>query len=340
MPANRRIVLARRPVGRPRPEDFRLEEVALPRPGPGEVLTRNLWLSLDPYMRGRMSEGASYAPPVGLGEVMVGGTVGRVVESDLPDLPPGSFVVGRGGWQEWSVLRGTEVRRVDPTLAPLSTALGVLGMPGLTAYVGLRDIARPRPGETLVVAAATGPVGGTVGQLARRAGARVVGIAGGTEKCRLAVERLGFPLCLDHRAPDLPQRLRAACPDGIDVYWENVGGGVLEAVLPLLNDFARVPVCGLVAWYNASTPPPGPDRLPGFLRRVLVGRLHVQGFIVSDRPVGDFYAEVGGLVRRGELAWLEDVRDGLEAAPAALVGLLDGENRGKLLVRLADEPGG
>ncbi len=338
MAVNRRIVLARRPVGRPRPEDFRLEEVPVPRPGPGEVLVRNLWLSLDPYMRGRMGEGRSYARPVELGEVMVGGTVGQVVEANAPGITAGSFVVGRGGWQEWSVLPAGELRTVDPQAAPLSTALGVLGMPGLTAHVGLRDIARPKPGETLVVAAATGPVGGTVGQLARLAGARVVGIAGGPEKCRLAVERLGFPICLDHRAPDLPGRLRAACPDGIDVYWENVGGGVLEAVLPLLNDFARVPVCGLVAWYNATEPPPGPDRLPALLRLVLTRRLLVQGFIVSDRPEGDFRAEVGALVRDGRLAWLEDVREGLEAAPTALAGLLEGENRGKLLIRLAPLP--
>jgi hypothetical protein len=340
MAVNRRIVLARRPEGRPRPEDFRLEEVAVPRPGPGQVLVQNLWLSLDPYMRARMGEGRSYARPVGIGEVMVGGTVGRVVESNVPGIEPGGFVVGRGGWQEWSVLGAQEIRAVDPALAPLSTALGVLGMPGLTAYVGLRDIARPKPGETLVVAAATGPVGGTVGQLARLAGARVVGIAGGPEKCRLAVERLGFQLCLDHRSPDLPGRLAAACPDGIDVYWENVGGAVLEAVLPLLNDFARVPVCGLVAWYNATEPPPGPDRLPALLRLVLTRRLLVQGFIVTDRPEGDFRAEVGALVRDGRIAWLEDVREGLEAAPAALVGLLEGENRGKLLVRLAAEPTG
>ena len=230
------------------------------------------------------------------------------------------------------------MRKVDPDDAPLSTALGVLGMPGRTAYVGLRDIGRPKAGETVVVAAASGPVGSLVGQLAALQGARVVGIAGSAAKCRDVVERYGFETCLDHHAADLPEQLAAACPRGIDVYWENVGGRVLEAVLPLLNDFARIPVCGLVAWYNATGLPDGPDRLPALMRLILTRRLLVQGFIVTDRPEGDFRADVGRLVREGRIHYREDIRDGLEQAPAALIGLLEGENLGKLLVRLAPDP--
>ena len=335
---NRRIVLAARPQGKPQPENFRLEEAPVPQPGAGEMLCRTIYLSLDPYMRGRMNEGRSYANPVALGEVMTGGTVGQVVSSRLDGFAPGEFVVGRGGWQDYALFGAGAVQKVDPRRAPISTALGVLGMPGQTAYVGLREIGKPRAGETLVVAAASGPVGSVVGQIAKIQGCRAVGIAGSQAKCDFVLGELGFDACLDHHAADLADRLRAACPNGVDVYWENVGGRVLETVLPLLNDFARVPVCGLIAWYNATELPPGPDRTPVLLRQTLTRRLTIRGFIVSDLDPGDFLADVGRWVRDGRLRYREDVRDGLENAPAAFMGLLEGENFGKLLVRVARDP--
>ncbi len=335
---NRRIVLAARPMGRPTPANFRLEEVPLPEPADGELLCRTIYLSLDPYMRGRMNEGPSYAKPVEIGEVMEGGTVGEVVRSRLEGFAAGDLVVGHGGWQSYAIMRQWQVAKIDPGLAPISTALGVLGMPGRTAYVGLREIGKPQAGETLVVAAASGPVGSVVGQIAKIGGCRVVGIAGSQAKCDFVVNELGFDAGLDHHAPDLAERLRAACPDGIDIYWENVGGRVFEAVFPLLNNFARVPVCGLIAWYNATELPPGPDRLPLLLRQTLTKRLTFRGFIVRDFAPGDFLKDVGGWIRDGRLRYREDVRDGLENAVAAFIGLLEGENFGKLLVRVAPDP--
>jgi NADPH-dependent curcumin reductase len=335
---NRRIVLAARPEGRPTVDNFRLEEVPLAEPGPGQILCRTIYLSLDPYMRGRMSDAPSYANPVQVGEVMVGGTVGQVVRSNLAGFAPGDFVVGYGGWQDYAEFGEGEARKVDPTIAPISTALGVLGMPGQTAYVGLREIGKPRAGETLVVAAASGPVGSMVGQIAKNRGCRVVGVAGSADKCDYVRSEFGFDACLDHHAPDFEEALAAACPGGIDVYWENVGGRVFEAVLPLLNDFARLPVCGLVAWYNATELPQGPDRTPLLLRSILVKRLTVRGFIVWDLEPGDFVNEVGAWVRERRIRYREDIRDGLENAPAAFIGLLDGENFGKLLVRVAPDP--
>jgi NADPH-dependent curcumin reductase CurA len=335
---NRRIVLASRPKGRPTPENFRLEEAPLPEPAAGEILCRTIYLSLDPYMRGRMNEGPSYAKPVEIGEVMEGGTVGEVVGSRLEGFAAGDLVVGRGGWQSFAILRKGEIEKIDPGLAPISTALGVLGMPGRTAYVGLREIGRPKAGETLVVAAASGPVGSVVGQIAKIRGCRVIGIAGSKAKCDFVVNDLGFDAGLDHHAPDFADRLRAACPDGVDVYWENVGGRVFDAVFPLLNDFARVPVCGLIAWYNATELPPGPDRTPLILRQTLTRRLTLRGFIVRDFAPGDFLTEVGGWIRDGRLRYREDIREGLENAVPAFIGLLDGENFGKLLIRVAPDP--
>ena len=335
---NRRIVLAARPQGRPTTEHFRLEEAPGPEPGPGQMLCRTIYLSLDPYMRGRMSDAPSYTKPVQVGEVMVGGTVGQVVRSNLDGFAPGDLVVGSGGWQEYATFGAGEARRLDPNVAPISTALGVLGMPGQTAYVGLREIGKPKAGETLVVAAASGPVGSVVGQIARISGCRVVGIAGSRAKCDFVTGELGFEACLDHHAPAFEEALRAACPAGIDVYLENVGGRVFEAVLPLLNDFARVPVCGLVAWSSATELPPGPDRTPLLLRRTLVRRLTIRGFIVFDFAPGDFLSEVGRWIREGRVRYREDIRDGLENAPAAFIGLLEGENFGKLLVRVAPDP--
>ena len=336
MPATRRIVLARRPRGSPVPEDFRLETVDLPAPGAGDVLVRTLWLSLDPYMRGRMSEAPSYAPPVAIGAVMEGETVGVVVAGAVADFPPGTVVRGRGGWQDHAVLPAAGLARVDPELAPVSTALGVLGMPGLTAYAGIEGVGRPAAGETVVVGAATGAVGAVAGQIARLKGARVVGVAGGAEKCAFAVRDLGFDACLDRKAPDLMERLAAACPEGIDVYVELTGGAVTDAALPLLNLHARVPVIGAIAHYNASGPWAGPDRLPWLFRQVLVRRLTVQGVLVLDweHRRADFLREVGRWVREGAVRYKEDVVEGLEQAPAAFQGLLEGRNFGKLLVRV------
>ncbi|MBS7455521.1 NADP-dependent oxidoreductase [Coralloluteibacterium stylophorae] len=339
---NRRIVLAKRPEGAPQTDDFRLEEAPLPEPREGQVLLRTLFLSLDPYMRGRMNAGRSYAKPVEVGAVMEGGTVAEVVASEAAELQPGDLVLAHGGWQAFSLARPEHLRRLDPDLAPPSTALGVLGMPGFTAYSGLKVIGKPREGETLVVAAATGPVGSAVGQIARILGLRAVGIAGGERKCRALTEEFGFDAAVDHRADDFPERLRAACPDGVDIYFENVGGPVLEAVLPLLNDHARIPVCGLVSQYNASSPPPGPDRSPALMGAILTRQLTVRGFIQTqfvDALQEPFLKEMGAWVREGRVRYREDIVDGLENAPEAFIGMLGGANFGKQLVRVAEPMG-
>ncbi|TNF58278.1 MAG: NADP-dependent oxidoreductase, partial [Rhodobacteraceae bacterium] len=338
-PNLRRIVLARRPDGLPSPEDFRLETAPIPDPGEGEVLVEVLWLSLDPYMRGRMDDARSYAQAVAIGGKMEGGAVGRVIASRDAAFVPGDHVMGPFGWASHAVARGREVRRLDPDAAPLSTALGVLGMPGFTGWHGLHAYGRPQKGETLVVAAATGPVGSMVGQLAQAAGLRVVGIAGGPDKCRLATQLFGFDACLDHRAyPDaksLREALGTACPQGIDVYFENVGGVVLDAVLPLMNVGGRIPVCGMIAWYNAgglgANAGGTRDLLPRTWRTILVNRLSVTGFIISDHwgRLPEFLADVAPRVAAGEIAYLEDVAEGLEAAPEAFIGMLQGRNRGK-----------
>jgi len=334
---NRRIVLAARPVGEPAPTDLRLETVPVPEPGDGQVLLAVEHLSLDPYMRGRMSAAKSYAAPVEVGQVMEGGTVARVVRSRDGRFAEGDLVLSYSGWQEYDVSDGTGLRRLDPDVAPPTTALGVLGMPGFTAWAGLLTIGRPQPGETVVVAAASGAVGSAVGQIARIKGARAVGIAGGPDKCAYVRDVLGFDACVDHRAPDLAGQLAAVCPDGVDVYFENVGGAVWDAVLPLLNPFARVPVCGLVAHYNETGEAPGPDRLTGTMRAVLTKSLTIRGFIQSEfaDQRKAFYAEAGEWVRSGRLQYREDVVDGLENAPAAFVDLLRGKNFGKLLVRVS-----
>ncbi len=333
---NRRIVLASRPEGEPRAENFRLETAPAPVPGEGEVLTRTLWLSLDPYMRGRMSAAKSYAQPVGIGEVMEGGTVGEVVTSTSGRFKPGDIVLGRAGWQEYAVEGERGLRKLDPGAAPVQTALGVLGMPGLTAYSGLLTIGQPKAGETLAVAAASGPVGATVGQIAKIKGCRTVGIAGGPDKCRFLLEELGFDAAVDHRGPDFKERLKGACPDGIDIYFENVGGDVWTAVFPLLNDFARVPVCGRIANYSDTAPPPGPDRTVQLMASVLTKRLRIQGFIVTDfaAQTKDFAREVSGWLAEGRVKYREDVVEGIDKAPEAFMGLLKGRNFGKLLVKL------
>ena len=338
MPINHRIVLNSRPVGAPTPENFRIEEASIAAPATGEVLLRTLYLSLDPYMRGRMSDGPSYAAPVPLGEVMVGGTVSRVESSNHPDFKPGDLVLGQSGWQSLALSDGNGLNKLDAAMTHPSLALGVLGMPGFTAYMGLLDIGQPKAGETVVVAAASGAVGSVVGQIAKLKGCHVVGIAGGADKCRYVVDELGFDACIDHRSPDLKQQLASACPKGIDVYFENVGGTVFDAVLPLLNTKARVPVCGLIAHYNDTALPLGPDRLGLLTRTLLVKRIKMQGFIIFDdyaHRYGEFFAEMSQWLKDGKIKFREDVIDGLENAPQAFIGLLEGKNFGKLVVRVA-----
>jgi NADPH-dependent curcumin reductase CurA len=332
---NRKVVLKSRPVGEPRPSDFAIVEEPVPKPGPGQVLCRTIFLSLDPYMRGRIGGARSYATPVEIGQVIVGATVSEVVESNHPGFGRGDIVLGYDGWQAYGVSGGVGIRKLDPKEAPISTALGVLGMPGMTAYVGLLDIGRPKAGETVVVSAASGAVGAVVGQIAKLQGCRAVGIAGGDAKCRYVAGDLGFDACVDYRAADFPSNLAAACPQGVDVYFENVGGAVLEAVLPLINRGARIPLCGLISEYNATTPPPGPNLRPFLLNRALL-----QGFIVSDHVdrMPAFLADMGRWVREGRVKYREDVVDGLAKAPEAFIGLLEGRNFGKLVVRVGDVP--
>lgn len=301
------------------------------------MLVRTRYLSLDPYMRGRMSDAPSYAEPVAVGDVMVGATVGVVEESRHPGFVEGDPVLAMGGWQRFSVSKGEMLRKLELPEDRLSLALGALGMPGLTAWWGLRHIGQPKEGETLVVAAATGPVGSMVAQLAQRAGARAVGVAGGPDKCRFATEELGMDACIDHRAEGFADQLAAACPDGVDVYFENVGLPVLDAVAPLLNDRARIPLCGLVAHYNATALPEGPDRRPALLALILRRKLRLQGFIIADHfdELGAFIEEVAPLVLNGTIVVREDVVDGLENAPEAFAGMLEGKNFGKLVVRVS-----
>lgn len=335
---NRRIVLARRPHGAPAEADFRLETHPVPTPGPGQVLLRTCFLSLDPYMRGRMSDSPSYAPPVELGNVMVGQTVSLVETSNNAGFKAGELVVANVGWQDYGLSDGRDLLKIDPALPSPTYALGVLGMPGLTAYVGLLDIGQPKAGETVVVAAATGAVGSAVGQIAKIKGCRVVGIAGGPEKCAYARDTLGFDACLDHYTAELPQRLAAACPNGIDVYFENVGGAVLAAVVPLLNRNARIPLCGLIAWYNLDTLPAGVDRTPLLLVPVLKQRLKIQGFIIFDHfdRMGAFHKDMTVWLREGRIKYRDEVIVGLENAPRGLMGLLQGKNFGKLVIRVAE----
>jgi NADPH-dependent curcumin reductase CurA len=337
---NRQILLAARPHGEPTPDDFKLVETDVPEPGPGQMLLRTIYLSLDPYMRGRMSAGPSYAKPVEVGEVMEGRSVCEVVRSNLPPYRAGDLVVAGTGWQEYALSDGRGVQKVDPALGPISYALGVLGMPGLTAYTGLLNIGKPQPGETLVVAAASGAVGSVVGQIGKLKKCHVVGIAGGEPKCRFVREELGFDACLDHRQPDLAERLKAACPNGIDIYFENVGGAVFDVVLPLLNAFARIPVCGLIAHYNDSGLPAGPNRVPPLMLTILVKRLTFRGFIVWDfaSQFPEFLADVSGWLREGRIKYREDITDGLGNAPRELIGLLKGENFGKKLIRVSPDP--
>jgi NADPH-dependent curcumin reductase CurA len=316
-----------------------MEQVEVPSIGANEVLVRAIYLSLDPYMRGRMSDVPSYVEPVALGETMCGQTVCQVEQSNHPAFKPGDRVLANTGWQDYAVASGRGLTKLDPALQKLSYALGVLGMPGLTAYVGLLDIGQPKPGETLVVAAATGAVGSIVGQIAKLKGCRVVGVAGGREKCEYAVSTLGFDACIDHHDANFASLLAQSCPQGVDIYFENVGGAVFEAVLPLLNIHARIPLCGIVSFYNLKALPTGVDRTGLVLRTLLVRRVKVQGFIIFDHydRVPDFTRDMTAWVGAGRIVYREEIIEGLENAPAGLIGLLRGDNFGKLVVRVSRE---
>jgi NADPH-dependent curcumin reductase CurA len=334
---NKQILLASRPEGEPTLANFKLRETAVPEIGDGQVLVRHHYLSLDPYMRGRMNEGKSYAEPQPLNEVMVGGTVGEVMASRNPKFNVGDSVVGRGGWQQYSVVDASDaaaLRKVDPKRIALSAYLGAVGMPGVTAWYGLVRICAPKPGATIVVSAASGAVGSAVGQLAKVRGCRAVGIAGGADKCRYVVEELGFDACVDYKAhadsKALYQALKAVTPEGVDGCFENVGGAVLDAVLARMNAFGRIAVCGMISGYNGAPIPLSQPQL------ILQSRLRVEGFIVSEH-LEDWPAalkELGDLVASGKLKYRETVAHGIEAAPEAFLGLLKGRNFGKQLVKL------
>lgn len=336
-PTNRQYLLVARPAAEPTPENFRLVEAPIPDLGEGQVLVRHHYLSLDPYMRGRMSDAKSYAPPQPLDEVMLGGTVGQVVASRSPHFVEGDLVVGMGGWQEYSVVdasRPGALRKVDTTHIPLTAYLGAVGMPGVTAWYGLTRIIAAKPGETIVVSAASGAVGSVVGQLAKVRGARAVGIAGGAEKCRYVTEQLGFDACIDYKEHrdlrSLLGALKSACPDGIDGHFENVGGMILDAVMVRANAFARVAVCGMIAGYN------GESISMTFPQLILTNRMKLDGFIVSEHMEvwSEALRELGTLVATGRLTYRETIAEGLTSAPEAFIGLLKGKNFGKQLVKL------
>jgi NADPH-dependent curcumin reductase CurA len=333
---NRQIVLASRPKGKPTHENFKLVETPVPEPKDAQVLLETLYLSLDPYMRGRMSDAPSYAAPVKLGEVMVGGTVSRVANSRHPKFKVGDLVMSYSGWQDFALSDGKDLTPLGDMPRP-SLALGVLGMPGFTAYMGLMDIGQPKSGETLVVAAASGAVGSVVGQIGKIKGCRVIGIAGGRDKCSFVKEELGFDECLSHHDEGLADRLREVCPKGIDIYFENVGGKVWDAVLPLMNSQGRIPVCGLIADYNRTSLPDGPDRMGLLMGTILRQRLRVQGFIINmdyGSRFQEFRQPMEQWVREGRIKFREDIVEGLEKAPEAFMGLLEGANFGKLVVKL------
>jgi NADPH-dependent curcumin reductase CurA len=333
------IVLAARPKGAVRLSDFQLKEFSIPTISAGKLLLEVNYLSLDPYMRGRMDDRKSYAEPAKVGDVMPGETISTVIASQHPEFATGDLVLAYTGWCTHAVIEPEKVRRTTQRAIPITTQLGVLGMPGFTAYAGLKEIGRPVKGETVVVAAASGPVGSLVGQLAKLDGARAIGIAGGPVKCAYVKDELLFDAVVDHRSPDFWRALQAACPDGIDVYYENVGGAVWQAVLPLLNRFARVPVCGIISYYDSSSHTPGPDLLPETMRLILSQRLRIQGFLnfdYKDKRYDEFQREVSQGITDGLIKYREDVVDGLENAPKALLGLLEGKNFGKLLIRVRE----
>ncbi len=330
---NQQILLKSRPEGAPSADNFELVETPMPVAAPGQVLRRTIWLSVDPYMRGRMSEAKSYSAPAILGEPMVGGTVSQIVESNSPRFAPGDFVLGYDGWQAYAAGDAKVLRALDPALAPVSYALGVLGMPGLTAYVGMLDIGQPKSGETVVVSAAAGAVGSIAGQIAKIHGCHVVGTAGSDEKCAFVTGALGFDACINYKTEDIGAALDAACPNGIDVYFDNVGGAVLDAVLRRINVHARIPLVGLMSAYNDPKPAPGPN-----LRPVLTNRALLRGMIVSDHAhrTSDFLRDMSDWLRDGKIHYREDIITGLENTVPAFLGLFEGENVGKRIVKVAE----
>ncbi|EJU9865630.1 NADP-dependent oxidoreductase [Vibrio vulnificus] len=335
-PTNRQIVLASRPVGAPTAENFALKQSDIPTPAQGEMLLRSVYLSLDPYMRGRMSDAKSYADPVGIDEVMVGGTVCQVEVSNHAEFEVGEWVLAYTGWQDYAISNGEGLIKLGKQPSHPSYALGVMGMPGFTAYMGLLDIGQPKEGDTLVVAAATGAVGSMVGQIGKLKGCRVIGIAGGEEKCQFAKETLGFDECIDHKATDFAEQLAKVCHNGIDIYFENVGGKVFDAVMPLLNTGARIPLCGLISQYNATSLPEGPDRMSMLMAQLLIKRIKMQGFIIFDdygHRYGEFAADMSQWLAQGKIHYREHLVQGLENAPDAFIGLLEGKNFGKMVVQ-------
>src|SRR5258706_1557544 len=336
---NRRIVLNSRPVGAPSTANFRLEELAVPTPSAGQVLMRTLYLSLDPYMRGRISNKSPYAAPVAVGEVMAGRTVSRVEASWHPDYRSGELVLGYNGWQQYALSDGTDLAKLDARMTRPSLSLGVLGVAGLTAYMGLLDIGKPKAGETVVVASASGVVGSLVGQIAKVKGCRVVVIAGNADKRRLVIDELGFDACIERRSADLFQQLSAACPKGIDVYFENAGGAVFDTVLPLLNVRARVPLCGMLARTSDTGLPQNLDRLGRLTRTLHAKRIKMQGFLVSDyrQRYSEFFTQMSAWLRDGPIRFREDIVDGLENAPQPFIGLLADQRFGKLVIRVAND---
>ncbi|ELQ2336499.1 NADP-dependent oxidoreductase [Vibrio vulnificus] len=335
-PTNRQIVLASRPVGAPTAENFALKQSDIPTPAQGEMLLRSVYLSLDPYMRGRMSDAKSYAEPVGIDEVMVGGTVCQVEVSKHAEFEVGEWVLAYTGWQDYAISNGEGLIKLGKQPSHPSYALGVMGMPGFTAYMGLLDIGQPKEGDTLVVAAATGAVGSMVGQIGKLKGCRVIGIAGSEEKCQFAKETLGFDECIDHKATDFAEQLAKVCHNGIDIYFENVGGKVFDAVMPLLNTGARIPLCGLISQYNATSLPEGPDRMSMLMVQLLIKRIKMQGFIIFDdygHRYGEFAADMSQWLAQGKIHYREHLVQGLENAPDAFIGLLEGKNFGKMVVQ-------
>lgn len=332
----RTVQLVSRPVGMPTTSNFQISEVELDGPEQGEVLLRTLWLSLDPYMRGMMSEKSTSLPSILLGGSMPSECLARVIDSNDPSLKPGDVVFVDDYWRDYAVRKASDCRRIEVGAAPIQAALSVLGLTGLTAYAGLKHIGKPQTGETLVVGAATGAVGSIVGQIAKIAGARVVGVAGGSDKCRFAMDELGFDYCLDRYQPELTERLAKECPNGIDVYFDLTGGDILNAALPLLNRFARVPVCGGIAHYNDTQPPAGPDRLPDLMATILNQSLTVRGFLVFDflADYEEFSSTMQNWLAGGRIRYREDVSDGLEAMPSAFIRMLEGRNFGKALIRI------
>ena len=322
-------------MGEPKESDFALVETPIPEPEEGEVLNRTVYLSLDPYMRGRMSDRASYAAPVELGSVMVGGGVSQVMQSNHPQFSAGDFVLGYDGWQAYGVSKGETLRKLDPKQASISYALGITGMPGMTAYFALLDVGQPQSGETVVISAASGAVGSVAGQIAKIKGCRVVGVAGSDAKCDYVMKELGFDECINRNTQDLSSALKAACPDGIDVYFDNTAGAILEAVLQQINLGARIPLVGLISQYNAENPPPGPNLMPLLVKRALI-----KGFLVSDyqQRQAEFLNDVVQWLQAGKLKYKEDVVEGLENAPRAFIGLLQGKNFGKLIVKVSEDP--